>query len=87
MAHSQLALSVALLQEKLLQHSENKQPVCSTLSTTLNSIWLSGSAPSRLSQRSRTKSVSASTSFRGSVKEPRAWPQLWESYKETKTYK
>lgn len=51
-----------------------------TLSSALNRIWLSGMAPSRLNQRSSTRSFSFSSSLSGSTSEPRAWPQLWESY-------
>lgn len=54
-----------------------------TFSMTLNRIWLSGSAPSRLIQRSSTMPGSSSTSLRGSVRDPRAWPQLWDSYLQT----
>ncbi len=54
-----------------------------TLSSALSRIWLSGIAPSRLSQRSSTRSFSSSSSLTGSTREPRAWPQLWESYKHT----
>lgn len=50
---------------------------------TLNSIWLSGSAPSRLIQRSSTMPGSSNTSLRGSISDPRAWPQLWDSYVQT----
>lgn len=56
-----------------------------TFSMTLNRIWLSGSAPSRLSQRSSTMPGSSSTSLRGSVRDPRAWPQLWDSYLQTQS--
>lgn len=54
-----------------------------TFSMTFNRIWLSGSAPSRLIQRSSTMPGSSSTSLRGSVRDPRAWPQLWDSYLQT----
>lgn len=66
-------------------HSRNNQSVFRTLSVTLRSIWLSGRAPSKPSQRSSTKSGSASTSLRGRVKDPRDWPQLWESWVKTNT--
>lgn len=51
-----------------------------TLSSALSRIWLSGMAPSRLNQRSSTRSFSFSSSLSGSTSEPRARPQLWESY-------
>lgn len=53
-----------------------------TLSVTLIRIWLSGKTPSRLSQRSRTKPGSNRTVFRGRVKDPRDWPQLWDNWKK-----
>lgn len=54
-----------------------------TFSVTLMRTWLSGSAPSRLNQRSSTRPGSISTSLRGRVKDPRAWPQLWDSCTHT----